>query len=61
MGDGVWGGFTVKPMKLKLQGPLRGPSIVFTWSYIFEKFAEIKVKVKQTLYRPGVAQRVPGN
>ena len=45
MGVGVRGGFTMKPMKLKLQGPLRGPgrgpSSVFTWSYIFKKFAEV--------------------
>jgi hypothetical protein len=45
MGDGVRGGFTVKPMNFKLQGPFkgpgRGPSFVFVWSYIFEKFAEV--------------------
>jgi hypothetical protein len=25
------------------------------------KFGDLKIKVKQSRYRPGVAQRVPGN
>jgi hypothetical protein len=40
------GRFTMKLIKLKLwgpfQGPGRGPSNVFTWSYIFVKFAKLK-------------------
>jgi hypothetical protein len=36
----------MKLIKLKLQslfqGPERGPSNVFTWSYIFVKFAKVK-------------------
>jgi len=38
MSNGVRSGFTLKPMKPKLQGPLwgpgRGPRSVFTWSYM---------------------------
>jgi hypothetical protein len=42
----IKGGFTVKLMKLKLQGPFqgtgRGPRHVFIWSYVFVKFAKVK-------------------
>jgi len=38
--------FTVELMKLKLQGPFQGPgkglSSVFTWSYVFTKFAKAR-------------------
>ena len=38
--------YTVKLMKLKLQGPIQGPerglSNVFAWSYVFVKFAKAR-------------------
>lgn len=36
-----WGRTTTELMQIKLQGPRRGPSNVFTWSYVFVKFAKV--------------------